>query len=68
LLDEHKEDVSAHEYVDKFCELIKSFTKDLKDHVAIPKLTDEERLDGELKALEDMANEMMEKAQNGSKD
>lgn len=68
LLDEHKEDVSSQEYVDKFCGLIKSFTKDLKDHVAIPKLTDEERLDGELKALEDIANEMMENAQNGSKD
>ena len=57
LLDEHKEDVTNHQFVDRIIELEKTFIKGIDEVVILKAKSDEERLNEELEALQKTAEE-----------
>lgn len=61
LLDEHKEDVTNKQFVERFIGLIKDFTENVDERVLFHALSDEDRMKQEIDAIqEQQANDVME--------
>lgn len=57
LLDEHKEDVTNKQFVKEILDLEKSFMEGLTEAVILKAMSDEDRANGEMEALQKMADE-----------
>lgn len=57
LLEEHKEDLTNKEFIEKFKSLIDDFTKDIDERVVLHKLTDEEYIQEQIDAMAQFENE-----------
>lgn len=64
LLEEHKEDVTNKQFVERFLSLIKEFTNNIDERVLFHALSDEERMKQEMEAVKATENEQMMEAQN----
>ncbi len=54
ILDEHKESLSNHQFIEKYKALIDDITKEVEERVLFAPLTDEERMQRELQALQEL--------------
>lgn len=69
LLDEHKENMTNKQFIQKVVDNINEFTSELEERVLFPKKTDEERVKEEIDAIQQTENEQaMEAQMDGSKD
>ena len=69
LLDEHKEDMTNKQFIQKFFDNIKDFTDNLTENILFPKKTDDERIKEEVEAIAQTEQEQAMGAQtDGSKD
>jgi vacuolar-type H+-ATPase catalytic subunit A/Vma1 len=69
LLDEHKEDMTNKQFIQKFFDNIKDFTDNLTENILFPKKTDDERIKEEVEAIAQTEQEQVMEAQtDGSKD
>lgn len=59
LLDEHKENMTNKQFVEKFISLVKEFTGDIDERVLFKALTDEERMKQEIDAITQTEQESM---------
>lgn len=68
LLDEHKDDVTNKQFVERFLALIKEFTDNVDERVLFHALSDEERVKQEIEAIQEQeANDVMEAQADGNK-
>lgn len=71
MLSERTEDITNKQFIDKICEHIKDYTKELDERVLFPKKTDEERMKENIEATQELeANEQIANStnSNGSQD
>lgn len=69
LLDEHKEDVTNKEFIERFIENVREFTYGLDERVLLHAMSDEERVKAETEAIQEQEQEQAMEAQiNGSQD
>lgn len=67
LLDEHKENMTNKQFVEKFISLVKEFTGDIDERVLFHALSDEERMKQEIEAIQEQEqNNAMEAQINGA--
>lgn len=67
LLDEHKENMTNKQFVEKFISLVKEYTGDIDERVLFKALTDEERMKQEIEAIQEQEqNDAMEAQINGN--
>ena len=67
LLDEHKEDMTNKQFIDKIVANIKAFTDNLEESVLLHKKTDEEMMKEEIEAAAQIEQEQAMEAQtNGA--
>ena len=59
LLDEHKENMTNKQFVEKFISLVKEYTGDIDERVLFKALTDEERMKQEIDAITQTEQESM---------
>ena len=59
LLDEHKENMTNKQFVERFISLVKEFTGDIDERVLFKALTDEERMKQEIDAITQTEQESM---------
>lgn len=60
ILEEHKEDLTNNQFVDKFVNLMKDFTSNVEERVIFPKKSDEEVIKENIQALQEQElNEQM---------
>ena len=68
LLDEHKEDMTNKQFIQKFFDNIKDFTDNLTENILFPKKTDDERIKEEVEAIAQTEQEQaMEAQMDGNK-
>ena len=66
LLDEHKEDMTNKQFIQKVFDNIKEFTDNLEENVLFPKKTDEQMMQEEIAAIQEQEqNDAMEAQMNG---
>lgn len=63
LLDEHKENMTNKQFVEKFISLVKEYTGDIDERVLFKALTDEERMKQEIEAIQQTEQEQVMEAQ-----
>ena len=63
LLDEHKEDMTNKQFIQKVFDNIKEFTDSLTESILFPKKTDEERMKEEIEAIQQTEQEQVMEAQ-----
>jgi hypothetical protein len=63
LLDEHKEDMTNKQFIQKFFDNIKDFTDNLTENILFPKKTDEEIMKEEIEAIQQTEQEQVMEAQ-----
>jgi hypothetical protein len=63
LLDEHKEDMTNKQFIQKFFDNIKVFTDNLTENILFPKKTDEEMMKEEIEAIQQTEQEQAMEAQ-----
>jgi hypothetical protein len=51
LLDEHKEDVTNKQFIEKFQSLISEFTSEISETIVLKAISDEERIEQEINAV-----------------
>ena len=67
LLDEHKDDMTNKQFIQKVIDNIKEFTSELEEHVLFPKKTDEQVMQEEIDAIQEQEqNDAMEAQMNGN--
>lgn len=53
LLDEHKEDVTNKQFIEKFQSLISEFTSEISETIVLKAISDEERMEQEINAIKE---------------
>lgn len=59
ILAEHKESMTNKQFIEKFCDMVKELTAEIDEQVVFEPMTDEQRLQAEIDAIQEQENEQL---------